>query len=134
MNHDALKLLAGNKPKKKRKSKYGNKQITVDGVLYHSQGEYRRECELKVQQRAGIIKDLKRQVEFSFEIDGVHICKYVADWTYTIVKDDVFVVEDFKGHVTDVFRIKSNLMKACHGISVWANKKVNAHCGLEYPQ
>lgn len=133
MNHDSLKLLAGNKPKKKRKSKYGNKQITVDGVLYHSEGEYRRECELKVQQRAGIIKNLKRQVEFSFDINDVHVCKYIADWTYNICDDGTFVVEDWKGFETQEFKIKKKLMIACHGLSIWTNKKVNAHCALEYP-
>jgi hypothetical protein len=134
IDKDVLKLLSSEKPQKTRKNKYNNKTITVDGVFYHSTNEYRRECELKNQQRAGIIKDLERQITFSFDVDGVHICNYILDFRYTISERDIVVHEDFKGAITDVFRIKSNLMKACYGIDVWANKKVNAHCGLEYPQ
>lgn len=124
----------GEKPPEKRKNKYNNKQIKVNGILYHSKNEYARECILRTQQKAGIIKDLKRQIEFSLDVDGVHICNYVADWSYTVTKGNIPVVEDFKGVITDVFRIKSNLMKACHGIEVWANKKINAHCDLQRPQ
>lgn len=134
MSHNALKLLAGEQPKKEKKSKYGNKKIKVGDIVYASKNEYRRECELKLQERAGIIKDLQRQVEFSIDVNDMHVCKYVADWTYAIVKTNARVVEDFKGVETDTFKLKSKLMKACHGIDVWANRKVNAHCGLEYPQ
>lgn len=134
MDIETLKKLTSEKPKKKSKSKFGNKKINVNGILYHSKGEYARECALNTQQKAGIIKDLKRQVTFSLDVNDVHVCKYVADWSYTIVKGDVRVIEDFKGVKTEGFILKSKLMKACHGIDVWANKKINAHCGLEYPQ
>jgi len=133
MNRDALKLLANNKPKKNKKNKYGAKKITVDGVTYDSQGEYRRECELRLQEKAKIITNLKRQVRFSFNVNDVHVCDYIADWTYTIIKSNTAVVEDFKGVESDTFKIKKKLMKACHGIDVWVNKNVNAHCEIEYP-
>ena len=97
-SHEHLKLLAsGAKPKKKKGNKYGAKKVTADGITYDSQGEYRRECELKLQEKAGIISSLKRQVRFSFDVNNVHVCNYIADWTYTIVKTNTGVVEDFKG-------------------------------------
>ena len=118
----------------KKQSKYNNKILVINGVTYHSQKEYQRECVLKNQERAGIIKDLERQVTYSLDVNCVHICDYIADWRYIIVEGNIPVVEDFKGVITDIFRLKSNLMKACHGITVWANKKVNAHCANEYPR
>lgn len=132
MDKKNLKLLAVKKPKKK-KNKYGNKRIKVGGISYDSKGEYARECSLKIQEKAGIIKNLKRQVTFSLDVNDVHICRYIADWSYTIVKTNIDVVEDFKGVETDVFKLKASLMKACHGIDVWANKQINAHCLEQYP-
>ena len=38
-----------------KKSKYGNKPITVDGVTYDSVGEHQRFCFLKLLERAGEI-------------------------------------------------------------------------------
>lgn len=114
-------------------SKFKNKIVNIGGQTYHSMGEYKRECCLKQQLRSGIIKNLKRQVTFKFEVNGVHICEYIADWTYTIVEGNIDVVEDFKGIQTDTFKIKKKLMKACHGIDVWVNKSINANCLTEYP-
>ena len=119
--------------KPKKGNKYGAKKVTVGGITYDSKNEYNRECELKVQQKAGIIKDLKRQVTFSLDVNDEHVCNYKADWTYTIVDGGIEVVEDFKGFVTEVFRLKRRLMKACHGIDVWTNKSVKAHCAIDYP-
>ena len=134
MNRDALKLLAGQKQAKKKKgNKYGNKKVTVSGVTYDSKGEYQRECALKIQEKSGIIKNLKRQVRFSFIHNNVKICDYIADWAYTIVETGTPVIEDWKGFETDMFKLKSKMMKAFYGIDVWANKNVNAHCAIEYP-
>jgi len=132
MKNNYLKNLAKPISRKKKKNKYGNKRITVNGIHYPSEGEYKRECQLKIQQKAGVIKDLKRQVTFKLEVNGDLICRYVADWTYIIVETEVFAVEDYKGIVTPMFKLKKKLMKACHGIDIWVNKNINAHCLLNY--
>jgi len=49
---------------KAKGNKYGNKKITIDGETFDSKKEYNRFCELKLLERAGQIKDLKRQVKF----------------------------------------------------------------------
>ena len=46
------------------KSKYFNRKITVNGIPFDSQKEYKRFCELSLLQRAGVITDLERQVKF----------------------------------------------------------------------
>ena len=45
-------------------SKYNSKKIKVGGMVFDSQKEYRRWCELKLLERAGKISKLKRQVTF----------------------------------------------------------------------
>lgn len=127
IDHETLKKSLDSQ-KKKRKSKYGNKKLKVDGVVFDSIGEHRRHCSLVIQEKAGIIKDLKRQVSFSIDINGVHICRYIADWTYILVSDGQTIVEDFKGVQTGVFKLKNKLMKACHGIDIWINKNIRADC------
>jgi predicted transcriptional regulator YdeE len=42
----------------------------------------------------------------------------VADFRYITLPDFAYVVEDAKGHETDVARIKRHLMKSVHGIDV----------------
>lgn len=86
------------------RSKYKAKKVTVNGITFHSQKEYRRFCELVLLERAGRIQDLQRQVKFvliptQYEryerysnktgkrlADGVRAvekeCCYVADFVY----------------------------------------------------
>ncbi len=54
------------------------------------------------------------------ELNGVKLCKYIADFTYD--DNDGKVVEDVKGCVTAVFRLKAKLMMALHGIRVKVTK------------
>ena len=103
--------------------KYHNRKITRDGETFDSVKEYRRSCELKLLERAGVIKDLKRQVKFelipSQKVDGKVVeraVNYVADFTYK--QDGKTVVEDTKGFKTKDYIIKRKLMLWVHGISI----------------
>ena len=90
------------------KKKYGNK---------------RRYLELVIMQLAGSITDLKTQVEYvlcpSVVIDGLKrpAIRYIADFVYT---DDSgkTVVEDCKGMLTPVYKLKRHLMMYFHGIKI----------------
>ena len=96
--------------KSKRGAKYGNIKTKLDGYTFDSKGEANRWAELKLAERAGIIKDLRRQVSFELEssclIDGKlqRATKYVADFVYT--ENGKTVIEDFKGHITAIYKIK----------------------------
>jgi hypothetical protein len=90
----------------------------VDGQKFHSCREAERYMGLKVLLRAGEITDLRTQVPFSIEVNGQHICKYIADFTYRDLISGEFVVEDSKGMVTKEFRLKKKLMLAVLGIDV----------------
>ena len=47
-----------------KKSKYGAKKITRDGITFDSLKEYRRFCELSLLEKSGDITELKRQATF----------------------------------------------------------------------
>lgn len=105
-------------------NKYGAKPVVDHGLRFDSTGEFKRWCDLVMLQKAGNITDLKRQVSFDLAVNGVEICRYIADFVYSehlpLHGISQRVVEDFKSKatMTPIFSIKRKLMKACHGIEV----------------
>ena len=117
-------------------SKYHSRKVQLDGQTFDSVKECSRWKELQLLERAGEIRDLKRQVKFTLiptkreycsEIGGngrfkkgkviEHACTYIADFTY-ITKAGRYVVEDVKGVRTDVYVIKRKLMLDKYGIRI----------------
>ena len=99
-------------------SKYRAKRTEIDGYKFASKMEGRRYLELKLMQQQGEISNLSLQPRFRLEINGVKICDYIADFRYTPTDTDQEVIEDVKGAITPVYRVKRNLMKAIHGIEI----------------
>lgn len=99
-----------------RKSKYGNIKAEADGQIFASKHERARWLDLRLLEKAGQIRDLRRQVVYPLEVNGVKVCDYIADMTY--LRDDKLVVEDCKGYRTEVYRLKRKLMFAVHGIEI----------------
>lgn len=97
--------------------KYGNRITTVLGKTFHSKLEADRYLELFAMQKAKEIKNLQCQVKYRLEVAGVLITNYIADFVYE-TKHGKEVVEDTKGVITDLYRVKERLMKAVHGITV----------------
>lgn len=100
-------------------SKYGNRRMTApDGQKFDSVKEYHRWGCLRLLERAGAIKNLKRQVKFELipRIGSERACNYIADFTY--MENGELVVEDVKGVKTDVYKIKKKLMLWIHGIRI----------------
>lgn len=115
-------------------SKYHNRTVVQDGAVFDSVKEHRRWCELKVLERAGKIRDLRRQVDFELippqrEPDAVgkrggvkkgriieRACIYRADFVY--LENGQTVVEDAKGVRTKDYKIKKKLMLYVHGIRI----------------
>lgn len=111
------------KPTYSKKSKYGSRKVTIDGVTYDSLKEYHRFCDLKLMQRAGIITGLQRQVKYELlptqRINGKVIERpvyYYADFVYKM--DRQLVVEDVKGYKTPEYVIKRKLMLSVYGIQI----------------
>lgn len=97
-------------------NKYGNKKIVVDGHKFDSQKEALRYKELKLMERAGVIKDLELQPKFELiptirtEQETLRKTVYKADFKYFDVKADHEVVEDVKGFKTDVYKLKKKML------------------------
>ena len=105
----------------KKKSKYNNTKVIIDGEKYDSIKEGKRRGILKMRLRSGEIMFLARQVEFSFRIEGSKICSYIADFVYLTIKDNELVVEDVKSEQTrklPTYRLKKKMMEAQYGIII----------------
>lgn len=118
---------AAAKPTVARRNKYGATRITTDDGDFDSSGEHKRYCELRLLERTGAIRDLKRQVKIPLIVNGVQLSienkngarrklNYVADFTYH--ENGIYVVEDFKGFDTKVSRLKRAIVEAMEGIRV----------------
>jgi hypothetical protein len=108
-----------------RASKYRNRKTEVDGITFDSQAEARRWQHLKDLEARGTITDLCRQVSFEL-VPAVRFfgskratpaLRYIADFGYTDA-DGKRVVEDVKGALTRVYKIKKHLMKALFNIDI----------------
>lgn len=115
-------------------NKYHAAPTCVDGIKFASKLESKRYKVLKEREQAYKIKDLELQPVFILQ-DGfrdragkaIRAIKYVADFRYKTECGDV-VVEDVKGVVTDVFKIKWKLLlyKYKSGIKFVIVKDINA--------
>jgi hypothetical protein len=91
----------------------------IDGVRFDSRKEAARWGELVLLQRAGRIGCLRRQVRIPIRVNGVTVCRYVADAVY--LEDGRRVVEDTKSEITrrlPVYRLKRKLLAALYGIEI----------------
>ena len=51
-----------------KKSKYSNRKVAVDGLMFDSKKEAARWRELRMEQSGGMISDLRRQVPFDLTV------------------------------------------------------------------
>ena len=100
--------------------KYRNTKTVIDGIKFDSKLEAERYAQLKIMERAGVIRNLELQPEYelipSFRKNGKTWRKtaYKADFRYILVEDDITIIEDVKGStevITDVFRLKQKLFE-----------------------
>lgn len=111
-------------------NKYGARKVTdpITGDVFDSAKEHRRWCELRLLERAGKIKKLRRQVKYVLipaQYDGKAKLEsetsYIADFVY---KDETGreTVEDVKGYkrgaAYQLFVIKRKLMLQKFGIRI----------------
>ena len=110
--------------------KYGARKITCTDGKFDSGLEFKRWIYLKQLQSNGEITNLKRQVPYVLiplqkGKDGKVLfreMKYVADFVYTDCKGEEHI-EDTKGFVTDVFKIKRKLFYFVYGKVIEVVKK-----------
>tara|TARA_X000001388_G_scaffold67229_1_gene54460 strand:+ start:1564 stop:1905 length:342 start_codon:yes stop_codon:yes gene_type:complete len=102
-------------------NKYKAIRTEVDGIMFHSKKEAKRYSELKLLEKAGEISQLELQPKFIIQIEGIKICNYIADFRYIDKKAQgtngqmgTTVVEDVKGVLTPVYRLKKKLVEALY--------------------
>mgnify|MGYP002761699881 FL=1 len=100
--------------------KYHNTKTVLDGIKFDSKLEAERYAQLKILERAGVIRDLELQPKYelipSFRKNGKTWRKtvYKADFRYILADGDRIIIEDVKGStavITDVFRLKQKLFE-----------------------
>lgn len=106
------------------RSKYGAIKTIVDGITFDSKKEALRYSELKLLQKLGVIKSFSCQPVFLLldgykRSDGKRIrpIKYVADFLINY-PDGSVDIEDVKGILTEVFKIKRKLLEAKYDIII----------------
>ena len=103
-------------------TKYHARKVTIDGHTFDSKAEADRYCELKLLEKAHVIRDLKLQPGFilqeHFKHDGVweRAITYKADFSY--IDGGRVIVEDVKGMKTEVYKIKRKLFLKKYGDEV----------------
>ena len=101
-------------------NKYGARKTTVDGITFDSKHEAEIWCELKLMERAGIIKDLERQVRIELipKTSKFRATYYVADFKYYDNRERRPVIMDAKGVRTKEYMIKKKLLYWRYGIEI----------------
>lgn len=100
-----------------KRLKFGNKKTLYDGIMFDSKKEAARYAELKLLERAEQIHSLELQTKFPIEIKGKKCFTYKTDFTYITVKGD-FVIEDVKGFLTPMYKLKKKCVEAYYGIKI----------------
>jgi hypothetical protein len=106
----------------RKKLKYKNTIVKIAGVkVADSKKEYKRELELKLLQKAGLIKNLQKQVTFVLQeafIDSFggdeNGTSYKADFTYHCLETNRLICEDVKSAMTaklPVYIMKRKMFK-----------------------
>lgn len=122
MNKQNLNINSWKSWEKPTMSKYKNKKVVVDNILFDSKKEANYYIYLKMLEDAGKIVDLELQRKFvlqpTFKLNGkaYRAITYVADFVY---KDDNGIhVVDTKGYRTEVYKIKKKIFMKKYGIEI----------------
>jgi len=98
-------------------SKYNAVKSVVDGIKFDSKKEARRYSQLKLMEKSGVISELSLQPRFDLIVNGKKCGFYKADFRY--IENGKEVIEDVKGMLTPVYRLKKKLVKAIYNIDIF---------------
>lgn len=104
-----------------RDRKYGNKPTLVGAEVLDSAKEADRYQDLLLEEKAGTIRNLKRQTRFPLVVNERLICTYRCDFDYEREIKGVWrrVIEDPKGVKPKDFKLKWELCQALFPHYVW---------------
>ena len=109
----------------RKKTKYGNKKVLIDGFTFDSIKEGRRYGTLKLLKKAGKIKDFIIQAPLKYHINGKWIFTYKADFL-VMYNDGSWEFEDVKGIdrktgkaiTTSTFNLKKKILEEHYKIKI----------------
>lgn len=112
-------------------NKYRNQKVNSPDGTFDSKYEYEEWCRLKLLERAGIIKNLYRQVRFQLipsirtSEETLREISYIADFVYD--ENGITYIVDTKGFATDVYNIKKRLLinQYVNELTVFVERKKN---------
>lgn len=96
-------------------SKYYSKKVKVDGIVFDSKKEADYYCQLRLLQKANIVKEFQMQVPFElqpkYRYKGklVRAISYIADFVVTYADGKKEVI-DVKGYRTKDYRLKKKML------------------------
>lgn len=107
-----------------KRTKFNNRKVSYEGLEFDSRAEFNTWRDLELQQRAGQISELRRQVPFPLYAfahfaQREQVAEYVADFVYT--RAGVLVVADRKSAMTrklPLFRLKAKMFAANYGFDI----------------
>jgi Protein of unknown function (DUF1064) len=99
-------------------SKYKAIPVEIDGIRFASKAEGRRYVELKRLQAAGLIRGLALQTSFPFMIGDDLMFTYVSDFFYEDVQTGKRIIEDVKGVLTPVYKLKKKIIEKYYGMKI----------------
>ncbi len=105
-------------------SKYNSKKTTIDGITFDSKKEAARYVDLKLLEKAGVIKDLDLQPKFqlqpTYSKNGkkVKAIFYKADFQYFDNEKKKIVVEDVKGIRTREYLLKKKIFEFVYALTI----------------
>ena len=119
-DYQAAQRADKDKGEDKRRVRGAQRTTTPDGITHDSKTEAQRWEELKLLQKAGAICGLRRQVSIGLiGRDGPIMTDsgnkqrvYKADFQYVDNALGITVIEDRKGHETEVFNLKKAILSA----------------------
>lgn len=101
-------------PRRFYKDKYNSKSCRCHQGHQHDSRYEAGYCDqLYILKQAGDVQEIEIQKKFSFDINGVHIANYYADFFVTD-KEGVTCVHETKGFKTADYIIKRQLFKALY--------------------
>ena len=101
-------------------TKYRAVPTTIDNIRFASKAEARRYTHLKFLFKSGVNRNLELQPKFKIRVEGKDICTYRADFAY--FENGKRVIEDVKGVLTPVYRLKKKLVEAIYKVEIRETK------------
>lgn len=103
-------------------SKYKSKRCEFKGIKFDSRKEGLHYLLLEADERDGKIFNLELQPKFKFELNGVNLGFYKADFQYNEGSPNgpkkVVDVKSVATQKLPVYRLKKKMMKAFYGIEI----------------